>query len=558
MFLTNRYDPKRSLFEQFAGKQPGLDDPMMPVSGHFRLISDAKVQRVQDGEVPSAESSGLMSQEQIGASSPESNPDASADERSIPIPGSKDGNAPHDSGNRQEDSDQSRSANSVLFSQSLFEGSPAYKQRRKKASRERRLRRQRAGTATSSYDTGEEESGSDAEEAFRQGIPFSMDSHAVPYQHTGPPHGSAPPFYDVRQDGLSFSDQSPIISGGMLRPRQINFDAPQSYSSHAGSPGPWPLMARPESSHDQHSMHDNRFSPFDTPAMQHESSSLAAAQMNAVAPSVVGSKGFHCPLISCGRLFKRLEHLKRHVRTHTQERPYECTRCSKRFSRSDNLTQHIKTHEKADRGERLKTEASSESTEEEMTYLEAEVDAMAAREGMPFGKIDTVKSTAKQAFRYSVEGDPGANSKLELSQRADRNRWLDELFRRRKGDFQHSDTWCNSSCEHRRPSFLPRSVRHGRLELDSGSTWIIGHYSSCIEQTAPIFDAKSSDFHPQPEWVLRSDTVSSLCSSAKVSSLFVHLGIIKQSVNRSSTSFGESKGIFIGPWHASTTSYALL
>ena len=47
----------------------------------------------------------------------------------------------------------------------------------------------------------------------------------------------------------------------------------------------------------------------------------------------------------CGRLFKRLEHLKRHVRTHTQERPYICPLCSKAFSRSDNLAQHRRTHE---------------------------------------------------------------------------------------------------------------------------------------------------------------------------------------------------------------------
>lgn len=47
----------------------------------------------------------------------------------------------------------------------------------------------------------------------------------------------------------------------------------------------------------------------------------------------------------CGRLFKRLEHLKRHVRTHTQERPYICTLCNKAFSRSDNLAQHRRTHE---------------------------------------------------------------------------------------------------------------------------------------------------------------------------------------------------------------------
>jgi len=58
-------------------------------------------------------------------------------------------------------------------------------------------------------------------------------------------------------------------------------------------------------------------------------------------------KTYSCPFQSCGRLFKRLEHLKRHVRTHTMERPYSCSVCGKRFSRSDNLAQHRKTHERS-------------------------------------------------------------------------------------------------------------------------------------------------------------------------------------------------------------------
>ncbi|KAG5999979.1 hypothetical protein E4U21_006051 [Claviceps maximensis] len=62
-------------------------------------------------------------------------------------------------------------------------------------------------------------------------------------------------------------------------------------------------------------------------------------------------KSHSCPIPTCGRLFKRLEHLKRHVRTHTQEKPYICPHCSKAFSRSDNLAQHKRTHSREDGGE---------------------------------------------------------------------------------------------------------------------------------------------------------------------------------------------------------------
>lgn len=51
------------------------------------------------------------------------------------------------------------------------------------------------------------------------------------------------------------------------------------------------------------------------------------------------TKSHCCPISTCGSVFKRLEHLKRHVRTHTQERPHKCSDCDKTFSRSDNLAQ---------------------------------------------------------------------------------------------------------------------------------------------------------------------------------------------------------------------------
>ncbi|KAG0231544.1 hypothetical protein BGX31_005482 [Mortierella sp. GBA43] len=61
----------------------------------------------------------------------------------------------------------------------------------------------------------------------------------------------------------------------------------------------------------------------------------------------ISNRVFTCNLDDCGKLFKRSEHLKRHVRSvHTLEKPFVCPidSCPKRFSRSDNLNQHIRIH----------------------------------------------------------------------------------------------------------------------------------------------------------------------------------------------------------------------
>ncbi|KAJ3719668.1 hypothetical protein DFJ43DRAFT_1042659 [Lentinula guzmanii] len=69
---------------------------------------------------------------------------------------------------------------------------------------------------------------------------------------------------------------------------------------------------------------------------------IAIPASSSGAPTTI--KAYACPLLSCGRFFKRMEHLKRHLRTHTMERPFVCTKrgCGKRFSRSDNLSQHLR------------------------------------------------------------------------------------------------------------------------------------------------------------------------------------------------------------------------
>ena len=53
-----------------------------------------------------------------------------------------------------------------------------------------------------------------------------------------------------------------------------------------------------------------------------------------------------CPAPGCGRVFRRLEHLRRHSAAHAGVRPYACIhpRCGKRFSRLDNLQLHMRKH----------------------------------------------------------------------------------------------------------------------------------------------------------------------------------------------------------------------
>ncbi|KAI6784501.1 DNA-binding protein-like protein [Emericellopsis cladophorae] len=57
-----------------------------------------------------------------------------------------------------------------------------------------------------------------------------------------------------------------------------------------------------------------------------------------------GQKPKNLPCQYCNKCFRRVEHVQRHERTHTKEKPFQCNwdRCGKTFGRRDLLVRHEK------------------------------------------------------------------------------------------------------------------------------------------------------------------------------------------------------------------------
>ncbi|KAH6611023.1 transcription factor stea [Trichoderma cornu-damae] len=128
-------------------------------------------------------------------------------------------------------------------------------------------------------------------------------------------------------------------------------------------------------------------------------------------------KSHSCPIPTCGRLFKRLEHLKRHVRTHTQEKPYICPHCSKAFSRSDNLAQHKRTHSREDGGEgslHLSAEEEEEFSGEEHLGSVEEASPTSESAFVP-GSINAVISSGTVSPQTTMTSSHNFNSLQTLS-----------------------------------------------------------------------------------------------------------------------------------------------
>ncbi|OSX56645.1 hypothetical protein POSPLADRAFT_1186464, partial [Postia placenta MAD-698-R-SB12] len=282
--LSFTYDPKRSLYEQFSKAQ----------TGEGELEAAVRLAESTDSDGDTAD--GAASSQKAADS------DLSADEAG-------DDGARAAQGVPKKLPSALQGPNSPFFSMfSLFEGSPTYKQRRKKA------HKNAARRSPSAYGYG-----------------------AGPFA----PGPGEPPHID---------EFGRVHGGGGVRapePHVDRFGRDTSRMSAAEmfvaqARGDFGAQSNPDLIASQKERQRRAMEVVASSAGRHGQPPYANGL-----PALPRSKAFVCPLFSCGRMFKRMEHLKRHLRTHTLERPYQCEHCKKRFSRSDNLNQHYRTHGRA-------------------------------------------------------------------------------------------------------------------------------------------------------------------------------------------------------------------
>lgn len=167
----------------------------------------------------------------------------------------------------------------------------------------------------------------------------------------------------------------------------------------------------------------------------------------------------------CARLFGRAEHLRRHERTHTNEKPYICDLCPEAYSRRDLLKRHeIKAHD-ISRGvrQRRKSQNSSGSSPRSITH--------------PRRGSRTTHVAVESPLEVTHETDWPQPQQHHLPDHAQQPSWDASM----QPPFEHTAQWAdgqwpqNEQCP---PNFDVHPVG-SHPDLDSGQ-WLNGLYDQNV------------------------------------------------------------------------------
>ena len=351
--LSFTYDPKRSLYEQFCKAQGGYE-------GEGEL--EAAVRRADE----------LAADD--GSSDNASSADEGSSQRSI--------SAIH-----------SNPTYHSMFS--LFEGSPTYKQRRKKTAKNKSSMDADRANSMDEYasaqlrDSGRMSAADMFMAQARGESPYESGNDQLTCSSTFPaafPPADAYPSAGSRPS--SIPPQQDYPQRGRLESRNT-FPVSHSHFGHSQVP---PQFFRNQSA----------TLPGEWPYMEHTPSEVAAS----TSADVPRTKVFACPLFSCGRMYKQMEHLKKHIISHTPQRPLPCPRCSKQFSRPDNLHQHLRIHRSMEAEGVTGPTAGYIATAGEDESAHADVEDLDELEGVDAGLLNIgVCEIEVEGTVHEVEGD---------------------------------------------------------------------------------------------------------------------------------------------------------
>ena len=113
-------------------------------------------------------------------------------------------------------------------------------------------------------------------------------------------------------------------------PEELN-DTENNFSSNVREPGE--VFAN--------EYQDFNESDFDMPEIPMISNAEIRAEMKIQSPEDPSHCSYECKF--CKKVFANITHLKRHLPSHTGEKPFHCELCGLKFSRKDNLLIHKRT-----------------------------------------------------------------------------------------------------------------------------------------------------------------------------------------------------------------------